>query len=344
MKRIMFLVRRLFDMDYKEMFNVASEIKKRTGKSKLSIFLDIIYVGFKYQAGYTDYIEFELYNIPNSKRSTFITRGVNYGYVSSLNDIEARKLLDNKIEFLKEFDELIGREWLDLSVCKFEDFNKFFKEEKNIIAKPVDGMCGVGIQFYTLPDSDEEIRKVYDSCIKDGTTLVEEVIIQHPELSRIHPASINTVRIVTLQINGNVGIPFACLRVGNGKRVDNHASGGLVARIDLETGRVDTPGTGKYGSEYLQHPITGVDFIGFEIPMYTEAIELVKKAANRIPKVGLIGWDIAITNKGPVVVEGNDYPCYALYQSPAFIGEKKIGIRLVFDKMIADLKSKEPVN
>ena len=53
------------------------------------------------------------------------------------------------------------------------------------------------------------------------------------------------------------------------------------------------------------HPLTGVPIVGFEVPLFAEAIEAVKAAAQRIPEVPYVGWDVAIAPDRPVLIEGN---------------------------------------
>ena len=38
------------------------------------------------------------------------------------------------------------------------------------------------------------------------------------------------------------------------------------------------------------------------------------EAHNRIPQVRYIGWDVAFSVNGPLLVEGNEYPGYGLVQ------------------------------
>ena len=45
------------------------------------------------------------------------------------------------------------------------------------------------------------------------------------------------------------------------------------------------------------------------------------KAALEVPEVRYVGWDIAITKDGPVIMEGNEYPSYGLVQYYLFNDE-----------------------
>ena len=70
------------------------------------------------------------------------------------------------------------------------------------------------------------------------------------------------------------------------------------------------------GITYDKHPLTGFDFNSIKkIPYVPEAIEMVKKAALLIPDLRYIGWDVAITDNGPLIIEGNEFPSYGLIQN-----------------------------
>ena len=61
-----------------------------------------------------------------------------------------------------------------------------------------------------------------------------------------------------------------------------------------------------FGLKEEQHPLTGVEFAGYEIPFWKEVVDLVKNAHAQFYSLQSIGWDIVITEKGPVLLEGND--------------------------------------
>lgn len=50
-------------MNYKNLFETAKRISKKTNKNSVIIFLDILYCGIRYMAGYVDYEVFEFYNL-----------------------------------------------------------------------------------------------------------------------------------------------------------------------------------------------------------------------------------------------------------------------------------------
>ena len=55
-----------------------------------------------------------------------------------------------------------------------------------------------------------------------------------------------------------------------------------------------------------QHPFTSLVFEDYQIPFWKEANELVLSAHSFLPDIPTIGWDVAITPDGPILIEGND--------------------------------------
>jgi hypothetical protein len=143
----------------------------------------------------------------------------------------------------------------------------------------------------------------------DGPWLIQERVQQHSTMSALHPHSINTVRVITFNDRGNVRVFSAAQRMGtNGRHVDNWTAGGIMVGVDLENGRLRADGFFKpgYGGRVQHHPQTGVRFSGFEIPYFFDSIRTVTKLHGYLYGIHSIGWDIAISDSGPIIIEGND--------------------------------------
>ena len=99
------------------------------------------------------------------------------------------------------------------------------------------------------------------------------------------------------------------LRVGVGASiVDNSHSGGCSYEIDVETGRVVSRGWSHTVTEQIFHPSSEICMLGRQIPFWQETMSMVKRAAEMMPSVTFIGWDVAITEKSPIFIEGNHDP------------------------------------
>jgi len=86
------------------------------------------------------------------------------------------------------------------------------------------------------------------------------------------------------------------------------------------------------GNVFPEHPTTKEKIVGFKVPLFKEAVELVKKAAKIAPEVGYVGWDVAISVDGPVIVEGNCYP--GIFQAKPSLLEKREGLIPKYNKIM----------
>ena len=191
---------------------------------------------------------------------------------------------------------------------------------------------GEGIQSLATADIDD-YDVLYDRLVKGGQLLIEEPIRQHPDMNKLCPDSVNTVRIVTLVTAQGAQMVYALVRMGmGGVCVDNVSSGGMYAPVN-EHGQLYRPAfcdkTGKY---YERHPVTGTEITGFQIPLFDQALELCRTASRRVEAhLKYIGWDVAITPDGPVLVEGNNLPGYDMCQNAGHVDE---GMLPRFEKLL----------
>jgi hypothetical protein len=188
--------------------------------------------------------------------------------------------------------------------------------------KPLDASHGRGVMVIVAFDaargivtrandaeqSLEELAATLDAS--DQGWVVQERIVQHPALAALHRQSVNTVRLVTLC--GEDGIPQALgavLRIGTGDaEIDNTTGGGLVATVELGTGRCRTAISRYRVSEHAIHPQSGVRIEGFEVPHWARVQSDAVRAHGFVPFPRTLGWDIAIEERGPVILEVNsDY-------------------------------------
>jgi len=316
MKDIGYVLRRLLDMNYKQMFQKVSYLHKKTGKSRLFLLRDMQRCAVNYGAGYMDYDLFEMYDLTPQQRDTYLTRGRNNALIKKYNDPAYGELFDSKALFNERFEQFLLRDWVRFDDDK-EKVLEFLRKHETFVSKPVGGMCGKGIEKLNVSDlGGLEAAYEYLKGI-DGELELEELIIQHPAVSAVYPESINTVRTVSINKDGNVHIICTYFRIGNnGKHVDNFNSGGMVAPVDEKTGIVKDRAIDKTKKLYAQHPYTGTEIQGFQFPDWEKAMDMVRAAAQVITQVGYVGWDVAFSEKGPCLVEGNNFPGHDIYQLP----------------------------
>lgn len=159
---------------------------------------------------------------------------------------------------------------------------------------------------------ERSMKKLYERLSSKKQFLIEETIIQHKELEKLNPYAVNSFRIVTLLKNGKVYILNNALRINLDKEV---SIGCQDAYVKLnEDGTLASPFVDDLANIITKHPLTGQDLTKIKIPYVKEAFEMVKEAALVVPQIRYIGWDVAFTKKGPIIVEGNEYPSYGLIQ------------------------------
>lgn len=331
--KIKYLIKRIFNMNFSGFFNTIKRIKIKSNKSYIYIFIDIIYCGIKYMAGYTDYETFEFYNMNKKQRKNVITRGINNKFIKILNNENYMKLIDNKILFNIIYKEFLKRDWLDLRKTSEKNFEKYIKTKKIIIAKPIDLSCGKNIEKIEYSEN-QNLEKLYKKLKENKQYLIEDYVIQHEDMMKLYPKSVNTLRIVTILKNNIPQIAFTAIRIGSKNNiVDNFNSGGLFTTVDKD-GIIRKSAIDKKGNIYENHPDTNTKIIGFKIPFFKEAIEFSKKLALITPQIRYTGWDICITENGPLVIEGNPFPGHDIYQSKIHLNNSGEGKLRDFEKLI----------
>ena len=322
MGKIKYLFKRILKMDYKNMFRIAKAISKKTKKNTFMIVIDMIRCGIKYQAGYYDYQEFEFYNLNKEERKTYLTRGKNNEIVKKFNDRTSFHKFENKAEFNSIFNKYLKRNWMVLDDKNFSDFEKFLKDNKAIIVKPIDDEGGNGVEKFVY-SADLNCKELYNKLVANGQLLIEECIKQHKDMNVLYDKSVNTMRMFTFYKNGESYFLQAVLKIGNGGVVDNFSSGGMYTYVS-DCADVYVEAIDKNDNIYHTHPISNHKIVGFKVPLFNEAVELVKEAAKVVPEVAYVGWDIAISENGPVIVEGNCFP--GVFQVKPSLVDKKEGL------------------
>ena len=308
MNKAMFLVKKIAGMDYANLFRTVRTAHERSGKPYPLLFADIVYCGFRYSAGHTDYLQAEMYSLDRSQRESVITSGVSNSFVARFNDPQYSCFFQSKAEFNKKFSRFIRRDWMYIDgVLSREAYNDFVKDKDVVIVKPVDGSGGEGVEKFEVKDGTYERVRSRIPC------LVEEAIVQCKEIAELNPTSVNTIRPLTFVRDGEAVMLAAYLRIGRGGVVDNFCGGGMVCPINIETGVVEYPAVDGENNIYDTHPVTGVPIVGFKIPHFDEIKRLVLEAAMVVPQVRYVGWDIAVTDYGLEMIEGNEYPSHPFF-------------------------------
>lgn len=177
-------------------------------------------------------------------------------------------------------------------------------EKEKITVKPsMSSYGGKNVFFFENATRDEIERYVNDAPCQN--LIFQETIKQSSKTAKLHPESLNTIRIMTLILDNDVKILPCSFRMGVGKsRVDNASNGGIYCKIN-DDGTLSGVAYNTLGEKFISHP-DGGEFNHVRFDFMDKIKHLVKKAAERFPHFRLIGWDIAIDeNDEPMIIEAN---------------------------------------
>ncbi|HML47690.1 MAG TPA: sugar-transfer associated ATP-grasp domain-containing protein, partial [Clostridia bacterium] len=198
MGKIDYVLRRLARMDFRAMNKTAAMLHRKTGKSTLWLLQDMVRCAVKYNAGYVDYKIAEFYRLTPAQRETQITRGISNRIVGKMNDKADWHFFDNKNEFNTLFAAELGRSWIYLNHADTEALAAWLRDRGDIIAKPLDGSSGQGIEKFTPRTWKADVGAFEALLRSKNLLLLEECVVQHPALAALCPTSVNTLRIATL--------------------------------------------------------------------------------------------------------------------------------------------------
>jgi len=221
--------------------------------------------------------------------------------------------------YIKDINELINRE---------EASNTILTDNSEYIIKPSDTNNGIGINKLRIEKNSMMLgnNKVILEDLENKyghNFLIQEVIKQHSVMSKPHPSSVNTLRMVTLRWEQEIINIYTFARFGvNNDVKDNAGSGGLSVGVQ-KSGKFMDYGI-QDNQKVLTHPTTNMKISDFGmIPNYDTFLTFAKDLHKEIIHHDYISWDIAVGEDGqPILVEANFFGSCFLNQialaSPTF--------------------------
>ncbi|MDY4788233.1 MAG: sugar-transfer associated ATP-grasp domain-containing protein [Bacilli bacterium] len=282
-----------------------------TNKQRRYLKKDYLHFLWKYGGSIeTDYFKTQMYRKSDFTRMESLANESRYAWRDSFQAKKYWPIFKDKRKFYESFSDELGRLWMIVDKdSKKEDFLKFIKKcDYNVFVKDPYGYGGSSVKFYKNLTIEESLKLFEELRMKDYSYIVEEQLKQCEELLSFSNCSVNTLRIITLvNTKGNPYVGYALLRMGSGKSdVDNFSSGGMAALVDVDTGILCTTAMNGKGEEFVFHPVTGKQIVGFKIPDWEKYKTFAIKLASYYPEMRYIGWDIIKdSNNNMCVIEGN---------------------------------------
>lgn len=306
--------------------------------SRIGKGLDYLSLYWKKGLTWKEYLDFDLHNQDESFRDGFLGRNEERFYLDYLNPVKYYSLARNKYLSHKVLSET-GIRKAELYGCYYPeayyensqessgDLQGVLKllKQKNVqsfVMKGLESSYGNNVSVVTQLDygqCDAVLHRFDGSTVRLSEVLggkpllFEEYVRQTNQFSALNPTSVNTVRFMTaLYPDHSVRVFATFIKIGReGKCVDNAGSGGNVdVNVDVETGvtQYAIQFNGYRGIVDIDcHPDTKAPLNGIVIENWQLIKQDVVRFQQAFPFCKVIGWDIAITDKGPVVIELNEF-------------------------------------
>lgn len=295
--------------EYKTYYNKFSELPFKMGfKADSEYKLFVLYNYIK--------ITYFLWDESTEYILKFIPRRIQKYLLPKINPLDKKYIVVDKVEFYKRakqkklpipetyFYTKNGKVYsLEGETLYLEDFK--YLDGVVLFSKIVDGSAAVGAK---------KEKFVFDIINLDEYRIYQKALHTHKEILALSPTkALNCIKISSyLKKNGEIKIQLSFIKLGGENSiVDNiggKSGGGIAIPINHETGELKGVGYLEVGDKLRvsKIPSNNNKFEGFVVPYYNEAVDLVKKAHKEVfHELKHIGWDIGITDNGPILIEAN---------------------------------------
>ena len=321
------------------------------GRSIEDIFAIATYDYWQYGIDTPEEFSHEQLGASHDKKCRYITCRNRFKYIDYLNKKEDMHLLRNKWHAYLLLKDAYRREVLLLeSEQDFPTFEAFCQRHPTFVVKPVGLGLSLGVRKVDVENAN--LHTLFDQLFieietenghwNSGTekgVLVEELIEQGEEMAMLHPASVNSVRMLTINLgDGDIRLWYPYVRIGvGGHFISSAATGSIVAGINAGTGVVYSTGFDKLGRITDVHPDTHFTIKGIKIPRWGQLCQKAIEMSKRLPTLRYIGWDFVYDKDGEwIVMEGNEN---AGISSSQLIHHR--GMREEFEQLIGYHPTKE---
>jgi hypothetical protein len=333
-------------------FRLGPRVQRETGKTRLTQFGEQMSLALRQLIPPVSYYMFELYLDAHRRRADEYllraeTKGGAFYLLRPQNYEPGRKRpFRNKASFAAEC-AAVGLRAAPVLACFAKGKVKARAPEtlppSDLFVKPAEGKGGRGAQRWCH----ENVRWRYGGATFDEAglfahlaersrgraLLLQPRLINHPDFADINLGTLSTLRVVTaLDEQEKPELVGAVLRMPSraDSPVDNFHAGGIAAPVDPATGRLGAAsdmGLKPTTRWHDVHPVTGGRIAGRIVPYWPEVMALVTQAHAKLGERVVIGWDVAVLEDGPAIVEANGLPDQDILQRihKAPLGAARLG-------------------
>ena len=302
-------------------------------------------VAMRFDFTYDTYYRYRLYQLDRiDNAALFFPLNVNMALRSHLYDhlaVDPRRLEDKRSFYrtcaeqqlpiprtLAEFEQGAIRTWP-------QDGQGFALPPCDLFSKPADSLEGKDVARWVWQGtghyrgengetlSAQDLLAHLAACSRSGPYILQERLTNHPAIAALGPHAVCTARIVTCrQADGQPAHLLSVFRMPAATETaaaDNFAAGGFASAVDHAAGTLNTAvrkNLNDAAIDYVAYPGSAQPFAGFCLPFWKEALDLCLQAHRVFSEFPSVGWDVAITPDGPVLLEGNHDWDVALAQQP----------------------------
>lgn len=288
--------------------------------------VDVVWHKLKINTHPGDYYLFEFYKRDKSweEKRRYIGRYGSYYWPYTSIFLKDMPLLTNKYIHKHMLlglgiptPELLATAGKDYEVRSCEDLRICLRAWNfDIIIKPISSSGGTDVlglgwdngRFLGKQGEEWSADLIWEHINKhwDKGYMIERRVFNVGQTAKINPHCLNTFRIITIRsLDGKWHVPVHMIKFGSGNAcVDNVSAGGIIAHLD-DQGVVTKALGDQFTQEITHHPDTGLPIVGFQAEGFKEAVALALKTSPKFVMFGTIGWDIAFTADGPMIIEGN---------------------------------------
>lgn len=292
----------------KNLIRVIKNARQKTNKKNIVILFDIFLCFLEYKASIEDYDAFEMFNMDNFERNTFLTKGKNEEYQKKYNTSKFKKYFVDTVSFHYHFDKYFHRDWIELRQG-IKEFERFCEKHKNIIA--------INDRKQSLEKIDTENtnqKDLYQKLISKGIRVVEEEIEKQYTLQKI--------KVTTLL--GKIIASY--LEIGDYKK------DGLIVPISIDSGKIENVAVDKQKNTYMKDPNTNQEFLKMEISNWNEIKMICESASLEIPSIGYVEWNLLVGKSKYYLINASSKPNHNRYQLPPH-RNKNIGLIPMYKKI-----------